>query len=106
MKSSRAAEGATWKRSGNGGGISLASDSDDDDDDGDDDDIPGLTCASDSEDDDDDLGDVSEAPATRERSVGSSYAISAAMKIAVQQAIGELESAKFIGKSGCAFQLD
>jgi len=98
MKSSRAAEGAAWNRSGGGGGASLASDSDDDDDA-----IPALTCESDSESDDDFddvLGDGSGSP-TLQKAVGTSHAISADMKAAVQLAIEELKSAQFIDKPDC-----
>ena len=38
--------------------------------------------------------------------MGTSHAISADMKVAVQRAIGDLTSAQFIDKSDCAFQLE
>ena len=104
MKSSRAAEGAAWKVGGGGGGASLASDSDDDVDA-----VPAPTCESDSKPDDDlddELGGGSVSPALQDRSVGTSHAISADMKSAVQQAIAELKSAEFIDKPDCAFQLE
>ena len=104
VKSSRAAEGAARKRSGGGGGASLASDSDDDDNA-----MPALACESDSaseEDLDDELGVGSVSPTHQNRVVGTSHAISADMKSAVQRAIEELKSAQFIGKSDCAFQLE
>ena len=104
MKSSRAAEGAAWKRSGGGGGASLASDSDDDDDV-----MPVLACESDSESEDDlddALGRGSVSPTHQTRSVGTSHAISADMKAAVQRAIEELKSAQFIDKPDCKFQLE
>ena len=104
MKSSRAVEGAAWKRSGGGGGASFASDSDDDDDA-----MPALAGESDSESDDDlddELGDGSVSPTHQNRAVGTSHAISADMKAAVQGAIEELKSAQFIDKSDCTFQLE